>query len=280
MPVIKRVTRGTGKKPRVKAENILLGMELEFTRPGYPQSNESQAANEQFQELVEDWADENGFDLDASHRDGGGVEVITQPYNFDWWKENGLKLFGFMNIIGPTNYKGDSHYAGIHVHIDRSIFVYEQFVQFVDFIRKNQRFMRTISRRGNRISFVNPDTHEGKTGSAFEDSPKLKEKYESKSSDIYGNNCLTLNNNGKGTIECRFFNGSNRPQDAMTALEFVRCVCYFIKSSREKTLLSFVGYVKEYTTKYPSLSKTMSDLSFFTPTGRVSEVNVSKYSGV
>ena len=63
----------------------------------------------------------------------------------------------------------------------------------------------------------------------------------------------------------------------MLALEFVRSVCYFIKSRREKTLLAYVGYIKDYGKKYPNLLSWMEKESLISK-GIVKETKVASFT--
>lgn len=272
MPAITKKRTTTAKKPKTADDTILIGVECEFTHPGYNRNNAERNDRADLNAVCAGVVDDLGLELDASGRDGGGVEVITEPYNFKWWKAEGLKLFTkMMAVFSSNNYTADNQYAGIHIHIDRSIFSFEQFMKFVKFLSENRTFMEDISRRGRRTAFVNPATTTGKYGQPFvtANTAVIENAYKAAGSD-YGNQCITLNSNGNGTIECRFFNGTLDPSIAMSCIELVRALCYFIKSKRDKTLHNFIIYLTDYPAKYNNLIAYLKTKGYYTPTGKIS----------
>ena len=73
--------------------------------------------------------------------------------------------------------------------------------------------------------------------------------------DYVGNDCLTLNHNGNGTIECRFFNSTLDIERFMANIDFIHALVFFIRSDREKTLQEFLKYCADYAYKYESFVK-------------------------
>jgi hypothetical protein len=84
--------------------------------------------------------------------------------------------------------------------------------------------------------------------------------------DYVGNNCLTLNRNGNGTIECRFFNSTLEIDRFMANIDFIHALTFFIKSDRDKTLKGFLKYCAQYAWKYDSFVKF-----YLIPKGLLSE---------
>ena len=103
------------------------GVELEFTRPGYGQTSSSNEINKAFQASVE----KLNKKVDATGRDGGGVEVNNPPFNFDFYRTDSEEFNTFFeyveNCSAEHKFNGNSDVAGMHVHVDRDVMSFESF---------------------------------------------------------------------------------------------------------------------------------------------------------
>lgn len=235
------------------------GVELEFTRPGYRQTSSSNEINKAFQKSVE----KLNKKVDATGRDGGGVEVNNPPFNFDFYRTDSEEFNTFFEYVEKCSaehkFNGNSDVAGMHVHVDRDVMSFESFKKMITFLQLEEvlNFLKTFTRRKNRTSFYNVETNSGKTGTKC--STFTKEDYDN-AGNFKGNNAIVLNTHGRsGTIEFRFFNGTNLKKDIAQAVQFIRAMIFFIKSSKRevKSFKAFLEYVKEYKKTYPDLVKYM-----------------------
>ena len=189
------------------------------------------------------------------HSDGGGLEVAFMPASFKYIRKDGSPYKKAIAIFNKYKFIGDdSTMAGMHIHFDRSLFTADQFELFIIFLRENKVFLHTLSNRRERSSYTNVDTNVGKTNAGFTVSTAAEWKgHFDRKSAMYGNNCITLNPNGKGTVECRFFNSTLIEAKFFSNIELIHALVYFIKSKREKSLPEFFKYVLEYHKKYTNL---------------------------
>lgn len=255
-------------------EPLLIGIELEAESPS--RGNGQGQANEDAERAIKLISDASGVEVEFG-RDGGGVENAFSPMSFKWIQKNRLYFQQVLQHYKNAGFKGDeSVYAGIHIHIDRQVFDKENFIDFIDFLRNNKEFLHDLSNRRNRREYTNVDTTNGKSNYSFsevnkEQYGKMFETWRTPTAasvdndfneptgraisargevEYIGNNCLTLNGNGKGTIECRFFNSTLDINRFMANISFIHALVFFIKSGREKTLKGFIKYCDDYRFKY------------------------------
>lgn len=231
------------------------GVELEFTRPNLNESNRSRDLNGDFQKSVQ----KLNKKVDAGGRDGGGVEVNNPPFNFDFYRTDNDEFNTFFEYVEKCtkehNYNGNSGSAGMHIHVDRNILSYDSFVKMVNFLQLQEitEFLSKFTRRGSRTSFYDVLTNNGKTGTR---TTSITESQYKDLKVLVGNQAIVLNTHGPhGTIEFRFFNGTNLKKDIAQAVQFIRAMIFFIKSNKRevKSFKAFLEYVKDY-------KKTYSDL--------------------
>lgn len=257
-----------------KKEEILFGIELEFSNPLDDQGNDD--LNDVFQEDVENALNKARSNIivegsiNCDGRDGGGTEIAIGPKPFDWYKDNSeYWLAPILEQVKEHHFSGATQHAGIHVHTDRSVFSKHSFIRFVDFLRENRAFLLDYSNRTKkRKHFCDVETTQGKLNYSFK---KINEStyvgYFEDRNFFVGNHCLILSNNGKGTVECRFFNGSNDPVYILATLEFTRALIYFCKSThrKDKSLLEFLSYVVDYAVRYPNLMEVLIKKEWISP---------------
>lgn len=270
----------TKAKSKENNEEILFGVEMEFSTP---EVSSRSTLNAQAQDEVEKCTD---IVEDGSGRDGGGVEINLKPFPFDFFSDlNKPKFEKALNVFKKHKFTADNNKAGLHVHVDRSIFKAATFIKFLEFCAKNQPFIHFISRRKSRAEFTNVDTTVGKYGRSMNPNTEARIKeiiaiYENKTSSD-GNHAIVLNVHGKhGTIECRFFNGTMEVNELYIAIQFVRSLCYFIKSNQrpEKTLGAFLKYIRDYRSRYPDLVAFLKTAGAYTEARTAVKTDfVSKY---
>lgn len=235
------------------------GVELEFTRPNYRLGGNSNEINKAFQTSVE----KLNKKVDAAGRDGGGVEVNNPPFNFDFYRTDNEEFNTFFEYVEKCStahkFNGDSDAAGMHVHVDRDVMSFESFKKMLTFLQLEEvlSFLKTFTRRKDRTSFYHVETNSGKTGAKCS---TFTEKDYKTANTFKGNNAIVLNIHGpSGTIEFRFFNGTNLKKDIAQAVQFIRAMIFFIKSNKRevKSFKAFLEYVKDYKKTYPDLIEYM-----------------------
>lgn len=244
-----------------EASNVLFGVEMEFASPKYSggSSRTEAEADDALEAAIDDWDTANR--VQEYGRDGGGVEVDLKPFTFSEYSVKGKAMFGFLDIVKKHKFTGENNHSGMHIHVDRNIFSVTSFQRFLKFLLEYKEQLHLLSRRKTRTSYTNILTTTGKDGEGLHWNEK--ENWESIFEDpneYTGNNCLVLNCHGKhGTIECRFFNSTLDVNTALANVQFVRGLCYFIKSSRPtKSWTEFCKYLKDYRQSYKELLDLMT----------------------
>lgn len=256
----------TEKKKLKPSVSILYGMEFEFQHVHDGTSHEDGDEQQEDEDALEKAIQSANSELDASNRDGGGVEAVGEPHSFEWYMAN-KDWFNFLDVVKANDkFKGDnSNHAGIHIHVDRSMFSVKSFLVFIEFLKTCQNILHVVSGRGKRKAYTNVCTECGKNRQPF--AKRFLESFKDAFQDpdeTYGNDCLYLNDHGNGTIECRFFNATTDKNKAIAYLQFVRAICYFCKSQREKTSEQFLVYIKDYKLRYPELVEYMKKINLLT----------------
>lgn len=239
-----------------EASNVMFGVEMEFASPNFRggSSRTEIDLDDDLKASIEKW--DKSKVVDKYGYDGGGLEVDLKPFKFSELNTRSSSIFGFLGIVEQKKFTGENNDSGMHVHVDRNIFNVKHFQKFLKFLLEYKAELHAISRRGKRSSYTNVATREGKNGFVF-DWSKV-ETWENKFKDpneYEGNNCIVLNTHGKyGTIECRFFNSTTEVNVAIANIQFVRGLCYFIKSKREtKSWSEFLRYLNTYRSNYKEL---------------------------
>lgn len=271
---------------------MLLGIELEAQVRN--QDNRDYEV-EEIQNILSPLLEAQDFPCEDFGQDGGGIEIAFSPASFKWLKANKKIFESVLNVLKKKECVENSNIAGIHIHFDRKVFTKDNFYDFVKFLKENKDFTLKFSNRRSRTSYINPETNQGKDQYQFKESNKEEwlemfnqkdwssgfEKIgdDSEFGDDYnydehvGNNCITLNSNGDGTVECRFFNSTLDINRFMANISFIHALVFFIKSDRKKTLEQFIDFCSKYATRYKDfvefflipnnyLPKTVLDTTF------------------
>ena len=129
-----------------------LGIELEASYPGNPWSTEADNKNDS---LAKELMKKCKSVLEGEGRDGGGVEVKCKPMTFEEI-EKGKKQnkFKFLDIFRKNMYVANNDQAGMHIHVDRDVFTFDQFEQLLEFLRNTQLFMIEFSERKHRKAYA------------------------------------------------------------------------------------------------------------------------------
>jgi len=198
---------------------------------------------------------------------GGGVEFVTHPFTFNWFRKNmktGLKeVLDYMKEAGWRSYDASS--CGIHIHMNKDAFTTAHLLKFLEFFYYHQTYVIKISQRGRTgLGYCSFSDHAEGGG--------LKYKAETKG----GTQKYTaVSLSKRDTAEVRIFRGNLHFPSVMKNIEFCVAVFEYTKQRMLKkvSMVGFNKFVKRRAKDFPNLwnfiiDKKLTETKYTKPTSK------------
>ena len=274
------------KYGKVKKGEPRIGIELEIGNI-HVDSEASVAFEDEMSEIM---------DLTTTS-DGGGTEFQFPPLSIDFLFKN-KKVFqkAFDKLNKNRIYSDSSKHAGMHVHLDKKSFSYNQFVTMVQFLALQDSFVRKMSKRTARHNYnfqsclklarsrfivSNPKTTSLQVDAYSVGKKQVLElaKYttikdalsaKAKTYCSLGEGFAEINRKGYPTVEFRMFNSTSKLDVFYANFLFIYSLWDFSKSVGKITdikdpKISLTSYLKFVTSKpiYQLLIKEFKRLNIY-----------------
>lgn len=188
-----------------------------------------------------------------------GLELVTHPATESWHLKNYNELAWRLDIL---KFMGCyvSHRCGIHVHMNKSAFTQNQFINFQKLIYEYPEFTLLLANRskGNLkewASIYDETLLDRKYKARTKKSPPdLKDRINRKwGSDYREDKFVAVNVLKKNTNEVRIFRSSLHTPNVFKCLEFCMAAYHYSGSCKIVTLEGFVKWCKSHDSQYPRL---------------------------
>lgn len=175
-------------------------------------------------------------------RGGGGLEVVTHPFSWKFYKNNFYIFNELFEIIHAHRWWGRSKRCGLHIHMTKGAFTTFHLYKFVRFVYeiRNRMFLHLISQRENPTGdhchrycrYWDDDQN---------DLPSVAKMKRNLVRDKHG----AINLINQDTVELRIFRGVDNEQDFKKNMEFVYSLYEFTRDVTVKnlTLERYIQYV-------------------------------------
>lgn len=195
-------------------------------------------------------------------RDGGGIEIRTEPATFAWLMKNKAIFDKMFSTFIKERFTSKNNCSGMHVHVSKTAFTAEGFVRMIDFFKKNTLFIYAMSDREDRCeAYANVLYDADYKRSNADILAKVKECLPVTDRTI-GSNVIVMNRKGYKTVEFRLFNGTLDKNKFFANIQFVYSIQKFTASTtdKENTLENYLAYIKQHRVTYKELLSNIKQI--------------------
>ena len=247
-------------------ENLYLGIELEITKAIYGRCTQSEHIDNVF--YIRKNFKELGLNFETDSSIGDGMEIVTQPMTYKYFKENQDKFKSIFEYLTSKGYfSHDKGKCGLHIHVSKNALgdtnekiqqTIEKIMLFVETYRNN---MELFSRRKHQeFSSYNcytiPYHKQHSSGNYIKNDDYYKSGkmlYEINKNDCIGHSSVVNTDTSTGeTVEFRMFRGTLKYETFVATIEFVNNLVHVCKENMTSKIswnkvINYGGeFIKDY----------------------------------
>lgn len=176
---------------------------------------------------------------DGSLSSDRGVEIVTQPFSFDYWQENQNQFDDILKIRqdGFRSFHADSE-CGIHISLSKNAFTNFQLFKFLMFFENNWNFIYKVSQRKQNSRAENHWCQ--RNGMELKIPRIAKDK-------SHRGKYYAVNLGSPKRVEVRIFRGTLNKESFAKNIEFCHSLFWFTKSHplNEMTFAHYFEFLME-----------------------------------